>query len=215
VLRYEFTIDVDHFQLYLQDDQTEFPSRPLGDRAFLDRIQVAPGLIAILTERFGGDTRVEIEVLSDRPDESFDAWDQVVECSIEVPSGVLVLSTSTASLTAMEEPDWPRVRVAPGTYRALVFYGDLDAVDPEDDYLGDDHYRIALWPGELIEPRVLKRDATRYEARLRELRAAREVRAARGQRSRGDGARTGSGGQSATPPRRRKAHFTIPRRTSG
>ncbi len=59
----------------------------------------------------------------------------------------------------------PRVPILPGDYRALVCYGNLYSVTDESALEGDDYYRVALWPGNVVEPKVLERDMRRYEAR--------------------------------------------------
>lgn len=112
-----------------------------------------PGLIAVGTGRYGGDVPVMIEVLPAPPtDSGFESWDHVVECAIEVRGTRLTLTSPNSF-----GPDSPEVALPPGTYRALVYYANLESVDAEDDMLGADHYKIVLWPGALVAPRVLKR----------------------------------------------------------
>ncbi len=163
-MRYEYAINVDHGQIFVENEGAWTRVQSWSDRPDLDLIWTAPGIIAIETSRAGGNTRLVLETADDRPNESFEAWDHVVECGIDVPSGRIKITTADIG----DSPEAPRVSVPPRPYRALVFYGDLDAVDPEDDYVGNDHYRIVLWPGEIVEPIVLKRDMKRYEAALQE-----------------------------------------------
>jgi hypothetical protein len=146
----KFIIAGDHYQFYLEDEELQADTSRLWDeQAVNDRIDVLPGLIAVGTGRYGGDIPVAVEVASSQPtDLLFDEWDHVVECSIMVHSGHLALSSPAG-------PGMGRFKVPPGTYRVWVFYGALDAVI--DDFEGDDHYHIVLWPGTAIPPRVLKR----------------------------------------------------------
>ncbi len=77
----------------------------------------------------------------------------MVECGIEVRSGVLTLhAPESAGL-----PDNPTINVLRGFYRALVFWGGIDTIPDDEGFEGDDHYRIVLWPGEIIAPIVHKR----------------------------------------------------------
>ena len=115
-------------------------------------LAVAPGLIAVGTVRFGGDLSVAIEVHEMEPAGSFDSWDQVALGSIDVPSGCLVVSAPEMT----GHPDNPHISVPPGTYRALVYWGNLDSVKDEMDMHGEDHYQVALWPGTSTEPIILK-----------------------------------------------------------
>ncbi|HEY0736465.1 MAG TPA: hypothetical protein VGD69_16235 [Herpetosiphonaceae bacterium] len=153
-MRYQFTIDADHFQFYLEDDTIERDTSLLwSDQAHKDRLDVLPGLIAVATERFGGKVAVAIEVVPSEPiDPGFAAWDHVVECCLEVEAERVLLTSAESDIS-----NAPEVPLPPGTYRARVYYGNLDSVSDELDLQGDDHYRIVLWPGAPMEPRVLKR----------------------------------------------------------
>ena len=83
---------------------------------------------------------------------ALDDWDHVVECSLTVASGRILL-TSTAPFGL----EGPTIVVTPGTYRALVYFGALDSVPMDDDMVGDEHYRVVLWPDSPVPPQVLKR----------------------------------------------------------
>lgn len=150
---FSFTITIDHSQFYVEDGTLPAEADVWTDRALADHISTAPGLIAVLIGRFGGDTRIAVEISETRPDESFEPWDQVVECAIHLPSGSLTIyAPETTGL-----PENPRITVPPGSYRALVYWGGLDSIPDETGYEGDDHYKIALWPGEVIQPIIHKR----------------------------------------------------------
>jgi hypothetical protein len=97
---------------------------------------------------------VVVEVLESAPLETLDSWDHVVECSIDIPSGRMVVAGCTDYF-----PKARRIEVVPGTYRARVFYGQLNSLS-EDGLEGDDHYRVALWPHPAEPPVVLKRRVT-------------------------------------------------------
>jgi hypothetical protein len=92
-----------------------------------------------------------VEVQEATPqNEDFSIWDQINECSIDVPSGNLVIAGCTDYF-----PDAARIPLSPGHYGARIYYGQLDALS-DDELDGDDHYRIVLWPSKKLEMKVLK-----------------------------------------------------------
>jgi hypothetical protein len=93
---------------------------------------------------------VDVEVRESAPEHMLSSWDHVVECSMDVTSGRIVIAGCTDYF-----PDAARVAVQPGHYRVRVFYGKLDALS-EDGLDGEDNYTVVLWPGQPIEPVVLK-----------------------------------------------------------
>lgn len=158
-------IAIDHAQLFIEDEGAWKRVRHMPDQTDdLDLVASAPGILAVETARVEGDARVVIELTDHRPIESLDPWDHVVECGVSVSSGRIRLMTADIE----DESDAPRIELAPGSYRVLIFYGNQGSVPYEDPYGGEDHYRIVLWPGDEIEPVVIKRDMRRYEEALRE-----------------------------------------------
>jgi hypothetical protein len=153
--RCELSLFADYFQFYLQDEEaTGDLSESWTEAATEDLLALAPGTIGVGTVR-NIDVPVVVEVGSAPPPDAFDAWDQVVECSIEVPSGLLVIAGCTDYL-----PDAKRIEMAPGSYRARIFYGGLDTVGA-DGVEGEDCYRVCLWPHPVGAPVVLKRRGAR------------------------------------------------------
>jgi hypothetical protein len=164
-LTYEYVIDIDHAQLFIEDEGAWKRIRHMPDQTDdLDLVASAPGILAIETARVEGNVRVVIELMDHRPVESLDPWDHVVECGIKVSSGRIRLMTADIE----DESDAPRIELPPGSYRALIYFGNQSSVPYDDPYGGEDYYRIALWPGDEIGPKVLKRDMKRYEEALRE-----------------------------------------------
>jgi hypothetical protein len=96
---------------------------------------------------------VSVRLLAQAPDETFDGWDHVVDCSLRAPSGKLVLVDGRGRLTAP-------VRLPRGSYRVRVCVGGLDRA-------GADHYVLLLWPAPLNEPRILKSDGEPRERKNR------------------------------------------------
>lgn len=148
---YNYELFADYHQIYLQDAQA------VGDlsdswtaEASENYLAVAPGTIGIGTAR-DMTVPVKVEVRDAAPDDNYDAWDQVNKCSINVPSGRIIIAGCTDYF-----PDAERIEVAAGCYRARIYYGNLEALS-EDGLEGDDHYRVVLWPGEPTEPKILKK----------------------------------------------------------
>jgi hypothetical protein len=145
-----FELFADYFQFYVQDEKA---AGDLSDSWTPDAVArllaTAPGTVGVGTVR-NVDVPVEIEVSNSEPDTDLSAWDQINECSVEVPSGRLVVAGYTDYF-----PDAERIDLAPGTYRVRVFYGSLDSVS-DDGLDGSDHYRLVLWPGTPCEVTVLK-----------------------------------------------------------
>ena len=146
-----YTLFADYFQFYLQD---ECADGNLGDAwtdtAVNDLLALAPGTIGVGTVR-NMDVPVEVEILDGPPQNDLAQWDHVMECGIVVPSGRLVIAGCTDYF-----PDAARLNIASGTYRARIYYGDLDSLR-EDGLTGDDHYRIVLWPSNDLTRNVIKR----------------------------------------------------------
>lgn len=148
--RFEFNLFADYFQFYFQDEHAEGDLSESWNREAVARMfALAPGAVGVGTVR-NMDVPVEVEVHDGEPAEDFDSWDHVIECSLEVPSGKIVIAGSSDYF-----PDAARIAVDPGSYKARISYGALDALS-DDELDGDDHYRVQLWRAPGIEPRVLK-----------------------------------------------------------
>lgn len=150
--KFEYKLFADYFQFYLQDE-----SRPdtdpsgLWTKEAVDRLlAVGSGILMVGTVR-NMTVPVTVEIRDAEPDEKADTWDQVNECSLEVPSGRIVVAACTDYF-----PDAARITVPPGLYRVRCYYASLDALS-EDGLEGNDLYRIVLWPERSPVPlRVIK-----------------------------------------------------------
>jgi hypothetical protein len=148
--RHHFDLFADYHQFYLQDEPAEGNLGNSWTPEATDRLlALAERTIGVGTVR-NMTVPVDIEVRSTEPQESFEDWDQVNDCSIEVKSGRIVVAGCTDYF-----PSAARIEVTPGVYRARVYYGKLDTLS-EDGLDGEDHYRVVLWPGEFTSPMVLK-----------------------------------------------------------
>lgn len=148
--RFEYTLMADYFQFYLQDEQS---SGDLSDHWTHEALQrllaVGPGVIGVGTVR-NMEVPVVVEVIEAEPEVDAEAWDHVVECELDVPSGRVVIVGCTDYF-----PGAARFDVKPGSYRARISYGSLNELS-DDGLDGDDRYRVQLWLAESIVPRVLK-----------------------------------------------------------
>ena len=151
---HKLEIFADYFQFYLQDESAE---GDLGDAWDDDAVKrmfaVATGMVGIGTAR-NMDVPVTLEFLDAAPPEDFASCDHVVEGSLLVSAGPLVVAGCTDYF-----PDAARFPLAPDTYRVRLSCFGLDTLS-EDGLNGEDHYLVQLWPGSLIdEPMVLKQRA--------------------------------------------------------
>ncbi len=111
---------------------------------------VAHGTLCILTARYlTVPVTIEVREMPVPGPEDWTGWDFVVEASLEVPSGCVVVYGPTDS-----SADAPRIMLAPGTYRARIHYGGIATVS-DDQLDGEDHYLIVLWPAPAAPPNVL------------------------------------------------------------
>ncbi len=161
---YSYHIFADYHQVYLEDSQVQigaerdadqrveaidtFVAQLLNDQARERHLGVAPGVICLLTAR-NMTVPVTVEIFTEAPPDEVSGWDQVVEASLEVPSGCIVIHGCTDYL-----PDAPRIQVDPGTYRVRAYFGGVDTLS-SDGLEGADHYRVVLWPAHSREPVVL------------------------------------------------------------
>jgi len=93
---------------------------------------------------------VTIELLSSEPAADFGESDHVVECSLSVRSGRIVVAGCADYF-----PEAKRIDVPSGMYRVRVSYFGLTSLS-NDDRSGNDHYLLQLWPGSATDPLVLK-----------------------------------------------------------
>jgi len=153
-----YTIFADYYQVYLVDQKVRSNNPNMWSPTALlkERVATAPGAIGISTIR-NLDVPVEVEISEVEPTGTFDNWDQVVDCSIQVQSGWLILGGPGL------DDDVPPISIKPGTYRARVFFGGLNTLSA-DELEGNDRYRIVLWPGKETPVDILKKYARRQKS---------------------------------------------------
>jgi hypothetical protein len=145
-----FDLFADYFQFYLQDEPVLGIDGDAWEGEATGRmLAVAPGAIGVGTVR-NVTVPVTIEILEAEPALDIENWDHVTECSLVTSSGKVVVAGCTDSF-----PSAARIDISPGTYRARVSGGSFDSVAMHWES-AEDRYRVQLWPGSAIEPRVLK-----------------------------------------------------------
>jgi hypothetical protein len=147
---FELSLFADYFQFYIQDEAaTGDLSRSWDEEATARMLAIAPGTIGIGTAR-NMDVPVAVEIRDQEPGDDLPEWDHVVEATLDVASGRIIVAGCSDYL-----PDAMRIVVPPGSYRVRVSYGALDTLS-EDGLSGDDHYRVQLWPASSANFRILK-----------------------------------------------------------
>jgi hypothetical protein len=147
---FNLSLFADYFQFYIQDEAATGDLSQAWNEEATDRLlALAPGTVGIGTVR-NMDVPVTVDILEQEPDDDASEWDRVVEASLEVTSGRIVIAGCTDYF-----PDAMRIGVPPGTYRVRVSYGALDTLS-EDGLSGDDRYRLQLWPATSTAVRILK-----------------------------------------------------------
>jgi hypothetical protein len=153
--RFEFDLFADYFQFYLQDENaTGDLSESWTPEAVERLLALAPGTIGVGTAR-NMNVPVVVEIVDSAPDVDTAVWDQINECSIDIPSGRLVIAGCTDYF-----PEARRMELPAGTYRARVYYGNLAALSANE-LDGDDHYRIVFWRAELDSLKIIKQKSER------------------------------------------------------
>jgi hypothetical protein len=157
---YDMTMFAEHYQFYLFDESAD----PGEQTIYWDEdsrnamMLVTDKLIGVGTVRHL-DVPIRVDIYPEEPaEENLDIWDHVTECSIEIPTGKLVISGPTEDYYAAQ-----KLEVEPGVYAVRLCYGSLAEVDAEG-FEGDDFYRIALWKSDSPPPpRILKQWDERFK----------------------------------------------------
>lgn len=138
----------DYFQIYVMDDDSEATETGIGDmwseQAFLDRLAVDEHALAIGTA-VNVTVDVTIDLLTDQPDDDSDDFDHVVEASLNLASGRLVVLGCTDYLPDAARFDmpagWTRIRTSRRNLEAAAF------PDPDCEDEPEDMEEIRIKPG--------------------------------------------------------------------
>ncbi len=147
---HKLSIFADYFQFVLMDEKSDDDfSKIWTDEALNRMLAVGAGAVCPGTLR-NVDVDIEIDVLSEKPEIDYSEWGNVVEASISIPSGKLVVMGCTGYL-----PDAKRIDVIPGDYQLLSLAGGIDSIKNEWEP-ANDLYKVLLWPGPIREPKLIK-----------------------------------------------------------
>jgi hypothetical protein len=150
---HQLQLFADYYQFYLQDEAADGDSSEAWSPTAVQRMfAISDGVVGIGTVR-NMDVPVTIEFLESEPAADLVGFDHVVEGSLVISSGPLVVAGCTDYF-----PDAARFDLAPGTYRVRLSASGFDTLS-EDGLDGQDHYLVQLWQAPLIEPTVLKQGA--------------------------------------------------------
>src|SRR6266498_3515843 len=155
-------VPVAYHTFWLADTGVNGPQLPLTPSNGL--IVAQPGIAVIFTGIHTGKVAVSIEVRNQAPQVTTSGWDEVVEVTMEVITGRVVVTGAQA-----DAPDNLPVLTqgGPGHYRVRVHARgrdtavDLVAVEPVEDYL------IMVWPGRPASETTY-RQSDQYGATLRQ-----------------------------------------------
>ncbi|MFK0017644.1 hypothetical protein [Streptomyces sp. NPDC091027] len=150
----------DYFQIHLMDDDSEATETGIGDvwteQAVLDGLGVGEHALAIGTA-VNVFVEVAIDLLSGRPDDDSGDFDHVVEASLNLASGRLVVAGCTEHLPDAARFDmpagWTRVRTSRRNLQAAAFPDPECEDEPED----KEEIRIQVWPALHSQPDIIKR----------------------------------------------------------
>ncbi|KAF1685418.1 hypothetical protein B1992_11780 [Pseudoxanthomonas broegbernensis] len=143
----------DYHQFYLQDEAADGDLSEAWSPVAVQRmLAVSDGVVGIGTVR-NMDVPVTIELLESEPSVDLAGFDHVVEGSLAIGRGPLVVAGCTDYF-----PDAARFDLAPGTYRVRLSASGFETLS-EDGLDGQDRYLVQLWQAPFIEPTVLKQGA--------------------------------------------------------
>jgi len=141
-MRHSITLQTDHFQFFLEDREARADTSDIWSAAEIAQGFVSrPGFLAIPTARYGGETRIIIEVLESHPPQAPGPCGRLVRCSLDIPSGQLDVSAPESS-----PQDIVFLKLAPNTYEVLICFVDLHLVEDEFASHGEEYYHVFIWP---------------------------------------------------------------------
>ena len=150
---HDLNLFADYFQFYLQDESTDGDLSDAWDPSAVQRMfAISNGVVGIGTAR-NMEVPATLEFLDSEPALHLGNFDHVVEGSLHIKSGPLVVAGCTDYF-----PDALRFELVPGTYRVRLCASGLSSLS-EDGLNGQDHYLVQLWQAPHIEPTVLKQRA--------------------------------------------------------
>jgi len=149
--QFEFEVLAECQQFYVHDEMADFELLDWTRQASNRLLAVSPDAISVGTIRGPAFVPVVLELSDKAPGDDLNQWDQVNECSFKITSGHLVVGNVFCGGNRIEDR---RIPVEPCAYRARIYYGNLASVTR--DGIGEDHYRVVLWPAVAAPMQVLR-----------------------------------------------------------
>ncbi|MFF0290930.1 hypothetical protein [Streptomyces sp. NPDC005262] len=153
----ELILFADYFQIHVTDAGLDGDlSEAWTDQAVADQLAVAPAALGIGTA-VNVNVHVTVRLLPLEPGDDSTEFDHVVEASLNVPSGQLVVLGCTDYCPDAAKFDvpagWTRVRVSRSNLARAV-EADIDSDESPETW---EKVRIQVWPAPEAEPKVTKR----------------------------------------------------------
>ncbi|MGK5728542.1 hypothetical protein [Streptomyces sp. URMC 124] len=147
----------DYFQIHILDDESDGDlSDVWNEQTVRDGLGVAEDALAIGTS-VNVNVAVSVHILEARPDDDSDDHDHVVEASLNLTSGRLVVLGCTDYFPDAARFDmpagWTRVRASRRNLAAAV-EADIDSDNTPET---TEHLRLQAWPAPYAEPHITKR----------------------------------------------------------
>lgn len=149
--KHTFELFADYSQFLLSDENSPENFETFWtESTHRDKLAIGDNVIGVRTIQ-ATEVVVDVEV-HDSPLERFDdaeSWYQVAECSLDIPSGKLVVMGVTDFF-----PEAARILVDPGTYRVRIHYGNRSYPDASHE---GEYYLAILWRGTTEPVSFIKR----------------------------------------------------------
>ncbi|MFC8124852.1 hypothetical protein [Streptomyces sp. NPDC057302] len=147
----------DYHQIHVMDEQSEGdPGGVWTEQTLLDGLGVTDGALAIRTA-VNVTVAVSVHVLPQQPDDEGKDFDHVVEASLHLASGRLVVMGCTdyfPDAARFDMPaDWIRVRASRRNLAAAV-EADIDSYESPETA---EQLRLQAWPAQFSAPHIIKR----------------------------------------------------------
>jgi hypothetical protein len=146
--QHDLTFFTEYYQFYILDSETEAQTDSAdfwNDEAGKRKLAIGEGLLGVTVAKYA-EIKVQFLVLSTEPREHSYA-DHIVETSLKLPSGLLMVKDCTNFETQLElnlEKDIYRVRIS--SFKLWTVKGDE----------GDDYYVVEIWKADFSTTKILK-----------------------------------------------------------
>jgi hypothetical protein len=146
--KHNLSFFTEYYQFYILDSETKAQTDAKdfwNTEADKCKLAIGEGLLGVTVARYA-EIKVEVRVLSSEPIEDADA-DHIVETSLNLPSGLLMVKDCTSFDTILE------LNLGKGTYRVRISSFKLWTVKGDE---GDDYYVVEIWESAFVETVILK-----------------------------------------------------------